>query len=368
MKTRIGVNGFGRIGRCIARIAAQSADVQLVAVNDIVEDLDNLIYLYNFDTTLGRAPHKAQRAPKAQGAMIRDDIVHFSNEPLIQDVPWENHEIDILVDATGVTSNVSGARLVVDAGHVKKVIISHSPDTGVDRYIIMGVNDDQYDPETDDIVSTTICDANGIAHILKFLDDTWGVANGFVTTLHPWLSYQNLVDGAVAWQASPGHFWTDYSLGRSSIGTIIPKNTTAVTALRTVLPEIEPRLQGFSFRIPTQTVCAADLSIRLENRVTFNQLKKALEAHFEGSPYVALSHEQLISADFEQRNESAIIDMRWLNVMADDMVKAILWYDNEWGYACRVVDLARRMTVNRMDVFDDQPAVVPTAGSGKSPG
>lgn len=340
MKTRIGINGFGRIGRCIARIAESSPDVELVVVNDIVEDIENLVYLYNYDTTMGRAVHKAEVSVDQRGAVIKNRLIPIENMPSIVDVKWQDHELDVLIDGTGVTSNVHGARDVVESGHVAKVIITHSPDDGVDRYIIMGVNDEEYDSSTDHVLSTTICDANGISHVLKFLEHTWGIESGFVTTLHPWLSYQNLVDGPVAWQASPGHFWTDYSLGRSSIGTLIPKNTTAVTALRSVMPGIEAKLQGLSFRVPTQTVCAADLSIRLNKSLTLGQLQYDMADYFAGSPYVLLSSEQLISIDFEQRSESAVIDTRWTSVLSDNMVKVILWYDNEWGYACRVTDLA----------------------------
>lgn len=345
MKTRIGLNGFGRIGRSIARNVFNSSDVELVVVNDIVEDVENLIYLYNYDTTMGRATYKAQASVEPRGAIVNERLIRIENKHSIREINWRDYKLDVLIDASGVTANVHDAREVVESGSVPKVIVTHSPDSGVDRYVIMGINDDDYDPTTDHILSTTICDANGISHVLKFLDQTWGLESGFVTTLHPWLSYQNLVDGPVAWQASPGHFWTDYSLGRSSIGTVIPKNTTAVTALRSVMPDIEARLEGFSFRIPTQTVCAADLSIRVSTRLTLGELKWQMNRYFNSSPYVSVSEEQLISVDFEQRNESAVIDSRWCNVKADNMVKVVLWYDNEWGYACRVVDLARLVSL-----------------------
>lgn len=340
-KIRIGINGFGRIGRCVARLALDSDDLEIAAVNDLVDHIDNLIYLYNYDSVHGRAPHRATVAKDFRGAVIGAHSIPFFNAANVAEAPWRDLGVDVLVDASGVTANVEGARKLVEDERVAKTIITHSPDAGVDRYVIMGVNDDGYDPSRHHVISATICDANAIAHVVHFLEETWGIESGSVTTLHPWLSYQNLVDGAVAWQALPGHYWTDFSLGRSSIGALIPKNTTAVTALRTVLPESEPKLRGLSFRIPTHVVCVADLTIRIRSQITLDQLERALLSRFADSPYVTLTREPLVSVDFEHQSQSAIVDMRWLNVIGGDTAKFILWYDNEWGYSSRVVDLVR---------------------------
>ena len=198
-------------------------------------------------------------------------------------------------------------------------------------------------PTTDHVVSATICDANAIAHPLKALDRHFGVESGFITTLHPWLSYQNLVDGILPWQLVPGHYWKDFSLGRTSVGTLIPKNTTAVTALAPILPGVASRLGGFSYRIPTQIVSSADLSVRLRRQTSAGELRDYFHSCFDNSPYVDLNDEPLVGVDFTGNPNSATIDTRWLQVVDGRMVKIVLWYDNEWGYSCRVIDLARVM-------------------------
>ena len=340
---RLGINGFGRIGRCIARLAAIHPGFEIAAINELNDDVANAAYLYNYDSTHGRSDCPAELAAKGEKVRFGDKEARFHCFERCGDVPGAESAVDILVDATGITENISDCRLLTESGKIRKAIVTHSPEDGVDRYIIMGVNCDSYDPEKDDVVSTIICDTNAIAHVLKALDDEYGVASGFVTTLHPWLSYQNLVDGPVAWQSSRGAYWKDFSLGRSSIGSVIPKNTTAVSCLRPVLPHIEPRLSGFSYRIPTDVVCSADLSIALEKSIKLESLRSFLESYFADSPYVGVNYDPLVSVDFKGEPYSAVIDARWLQLLADKMVKIVLWYDNEWGYSSRVLDMARLM-------------------------
>jgi glyceraldehyde 3-phosphate dehydrogenase len=340
---RVGINGFGRIGRCIARQLAADPLLHLVAVNDLADSAENFVYLYNYDSTYGRAAVSAQPGPGRDRFRIGEREVRFSSHGRVAAVPWKDAGVDIVVDATGVYDNVVGVRELVDAGIIGKAIITHSPDSGVDRYVIMGVNDAQYRPDADHVVSTTICDANAVAQALHALHEQYGIERGFVTTLHPWLSYQNLVDGPVSWQAVPGAYWKDFSLGRASTNTLIPKNTTVISALRPVLPEIERRLAGFSFRTPTQIVCAADLTIELQRPTTAEQLLGYFEERFAGSPYVLLNRDARVGMDFTAETYSAAIDTRWIQVLDGRLVKLVLWYDNEWGYSARVIDLARLM-------------------------
>ncbi len=340
---RLGINGFGRIGRCIARIAAKQSDFTIAAINELNDDVANAVYLYNYDSTYGRSESRAERSETGDVVRFGEGEARFFCSPKCEEVPWHEAGVDIVIDATGIARGVEGCRLLTGSGKVRKAIVTHSPEADADRYIVMGVNSDTYVPETDHVVSTTICDTNAIAHVLKALDDHFGIANGFVTTLHPWLSYQNLVDGPVAWQSSPGSYWKDFSLGRSSIGTLIPKNTTAVTCLRPVLPDIEPRLGGFSYRIPTDVVCSADLSLSLEKPLSLEQLEAFVEDHFSDSPYVAVNRDPLVSVDFRGEPYSAVLDARWLQVLDGKLAKVVLWYDNEWGYSSRVLDMARLM-------------------------
>ena len=335
---RIGLNGFGRIGRCLARIVGERPGFEIVAVNDL-SDQTNLVYLYNYDSTYGKAPQRARLSPDS-GVSLHGREVGFHSERLITDVPWDDYEVDVLVDATGVHDNVIGARKLINSEQVPKAIVTHSPPDEVDRYVIMGVNDHEYDHDSDHLLSSTICDANAIAHVLMALDDDFGVTGGLVTTLHPWLSYQNLVDGPVAWQRFPGAYWSDYALGRSSVMSMIAKNTTAVSALQPIMPDIEQRLEAISFRIPTSIVSIADLSLHLGRATDVDEVISMLEARFGDSPYVHLNSEQLISVDYAGEPYSAVIDLNWIRISGDRLVKMVLWYDNEWGYSSRVLDLA----------------------------
>jgi glyceraldehyde 3-phosphate dehydrogenase len=204
----------------------------------------------------------------------------------------------------------------------------------------MGVNDHEYDHDSDHLLSSTICDANAIAHVLIALEESFGLAGGLVTTLHPWLSYQNLVDGPVGWQRFPGNYWSDYALGRSSVMSMIAKNTTAVTALQPILPDIEERIEAISFRIPTSIVSIADLSLQLDRPGDVDQVIAMFEGRFADSPYVHLTREQLVSVDYAGEPYSAVIDVNWIRMSGDHLLKMVLWYDNEWGYSSRVLDLA----------------------------
>ena len=335
---RIGLNGFGRIGRCVTRIAGERAEFEIVAVNDL-SDRQNLVYLYNYDSTYGKARLKAELGPNGQISLDGKDV-GFHCERSVAEVPWEEYGVDVLVDATGVHDNVIGARKLIDSDRVPKAIITHSPPDEVDRYVIMGVNDHEYDHRTDHLLSSTICDANAIAHVLIALEDTFGVTGGLVTTMHPWLSYQNLVDGPVGWQRFPGAYWGDYALGRSSVMSMIAKTTTAVTALEPILPELERRIEAISFRIPTSIVSIADLSLQLGHPTDVDEVTAMLEARFEDSPYVHLNREPLISVDYTGEPYSAVIDLNWIRMSGDRLLKMVLWYDNEWGYSSRVLDLA----------------------------
>ncbi|HJQ78195.1 MAG TPA: glyceraldehyde 3-phosphate dehydrogenase NAD-binding domain-containing protein [Acidimicrobiia bacterium] len=336
---RIGLNGFGRIGRCLARIAGERPGYEIVAVNDL-SDRDNLVYLYNYDSTYGRPDPKAE-SNGDRGITLQGNPVAFHSDDSIADVPWEDYEVDVLVDATGVHDNVLGARKVIDSQRVAKAIVTHSPPDEVDRYVIMGVNDHEYDPSADHLISSTICDANAIAHVLMALDDEFGLAGGLVTTLHPWLSYQNLVDGPVAWQRFPGAYWSEYALGRSSVMNMIAKDTTAVTALKPILPELEKKIAAISFRTPTSIVSIADLSLQLERPTDIEHVTAMLETRFGDSDYVHLNDEPRVSIDYAGEPYSAVIDLNWVRMSGEHLLKMVLWYDNEWGYSSRVLDLAR---------------------------
>lgn len=345
-KIRIGINGFGRIGRCCARIIQQDPMLELVAINDLVSDIDNLAYLYNYDSNYGRAEPKAEPGQDGHGFHIEDRQIRIYCEPDIAAVPWQSENIDLLIDASGVKANVLSGRQLIDSGVIKKIVVTHSPSEGVDKYIILGVNDDSYDPLRDHIVSNTICDANAIAHPLLALENEFGIQSGFVTTLHPWLSYQNLVDGPVPLQLVPGRYFNDYALGRTSTGTLIPKTTTAVEALRPILPAIEAKLSGLSFRVPTQIVSTADITLKLEQTPSQDELAEFFRTRYQDSRYVEINSDPLVGTDYLASPYSAVLDAQWTKSLKGGMIKIVLWYDNEWGYSCRVVDMLRMMAAH----------------------
>lgn len=317
--------------------------MELVAINDVADDVDNLLYLYNYDSHYGRANPRAERIESGNSCRIGRHEVEVMRHADVANADWERLGVDLLVDASGVADNVTSCQKLVAQGAIRKAVITHSPNNDVDAYLIMGVNDDIYDPDRHHVVSNTICDANAVGHVLKALDERFGIARGMVTTLHPWLSFQNLVDGPVPWQAKPGAYWSDFSLGRSSVNALIPKNTTVISALKPVLPTIPDRVSALSYRVPTQVVCSADLTLDLQEETDTESLMRFLHERFDDSPYITIDRESLVSTDFVGQSQSASIDARWVNVIDGQMVKIVLWYDNEWGYSARVIDLLQML-------------------------
>lgn len=337
---RVALNGFGRIGRAICRINEQKKQFELVAINDINPDIENMAYLLRYDSTYGRFDGTvAVDAP--DHLIVNGRRIRVFHAPELLTLPWEDLGVDTVIDATGVHTNVLAAPQLVARG-VKKVVVTHSP-REVDNTIVLGANEETYDPKTHHVVSSSICDAVAVAPVLKQLHQAIGVEHGHLTTLHPWLAYQNLLDGPSMSWAVPGSIYSHYSIGRASPGSLIPKPTSAVEATERVLPELAGAMQCMSFRIPTQTVGAANLYLTLKRRTTLaevTELFEALEAR-QAWPILHNSREPLVSVDFAGETHSATIDHRWTSLAGDRQLFLVLWYDNEWGYSSRVVDLVR---------------------------
>ncbi|MBN2012328.1 aldehyde dehydrogenase [candidate division KSB1 bacterium] len=337
---RVGLNGFGRIGRAIYRINEERKQFQIVAINDIDPNVENHAYLLKYDSTYGRFNGSVDGHNGDMYLFVNGQRVQFYASDDVAKVPWHSHDIDVVIDASGVYRNVRAARQLVDEGLVKKVVITHSPKDGVDKTIVFGVNEDEYDHADDKVVSTSICDVNGVAPVLYQLDQAFGIEFGYITTLHPWLSYQNLVDGSVRSISSPGHFWKDFSLGRASNLSLIPKNTTVVNAISKVLPDLASRLDAVSFRIPTGIVSASDVSLVLKQDATANDINALFQNKaLRNSRIIGYEDDYLVSIDFLKISESVFVDGRWTRVNNGKHVKMVLWYDNEWGYSQRVVDM-----------------------------
>ena len=339
MKKNIAINGFGRIGRCVAKINEINKNFNLCLINDINPHLDNLVYLFKHDSTYGNF----EGIVKFSGneININNNKAFYYSSKKLKEIPFENHEIDILIDSSGIESNIEDGRRLISENKIKMMIVTHSNDA-TDREIIMGVNEQEIQSE-DKIFSNSICDANAIAHLMKWIDEEYGINNGSLTTLHPWLSYQNLVDGSSISASNPGVIWKDYSLGRSSIRNLIPKDTTAMTAVEKVLPKLKGKIISFSYRVPTDIVASSDLTLNLDQSVKYEDLKNFLIQKCEQSKYVQINDESLVSLDYAKKSSSAYIDIQWLKV-SENTVKIVLWYDNEWAYSNRVLDLAEQIT------------------------
>lgn len=333
---RVGINGFGRIGRAVCRLLLEQGVHSVVHVNDLNTDEENLAYLLKYDTIYGRL--KNVISAKAKEIRFDEQRIRVTHSSDISEVDWASSKVDVVVEATGVYKNeVQAKKLRHDGLHV---LITHVAPSA-DFSLIFGVTDRSFDPGRHKVVSTGICDANACAPVLKALDDAFGVMSGFITTLHPWLSYQNLMDGPPRSQSYPGATYSHYPLGRSSIGTLIPKPTTVVSACARVLPKVMKNIQCFSYRVPTSIVSTADLTLQFRRSVTKESIIKTfrdVKKRYPTVPLLRITDEPLISADYLADPHSAIIDTRWIMVNQGRSAKIVLWYDNEWGYSSRVVD------------------------------
>ncbi len=342
-KIRIGINGFGRIGRAVARLNLRHDLYELVAINDIDPDIDNLAYLFKYDTTYGKLRDDKVEV-EGNRLIVNKKPINVHCESDIAKVKWEDDAVDVVIDSSGVLQNVLNASALVKEGRLKKVVVTHAPNQGLDFTYMEGVNEKEYDKKSHHVVSSSICDANAVAPFYKLIDDAFGVEMGEVTTLHPWLSYQNLVDGTIKSVSSPGHYWKDYALGRSSIGSLIPKDTTLCNAMEKVLPGIGERVHSASFRTPTSIVSAADGVFLLKEKTSMEAVHKAIDAYVSKYPGVLVPDARsLVSIDYLGRECGAVIDTRWLNLNMGRMLKFVLWYDNEWGYSHRAYNLIKNI-------------------------
>ncbi len=334
--TRVGINGFGRIGKVLTRIIESQENLEVVALNDINPDINNIAYLYNYDTSYG----KNKELVEIKNNTIFNsqlNIKVFCNANIL-DVPWRDCGVDILIDASGINENLKKYEKLISS--VSQIIITNSPDSNlVDNEFIYGVNHNNYNKQKDFIISSSICDATAISPILKCILEKHEIENGFLTTLHPWLGYQNLLDGPSKSYAVQGEIYDNYALGRSSPMTLIPKNTSAIKATYKVLPEINGKFIANSYRVPTNVVSSADLTIKIKENINLAQIKDMFMNFEERYPGIINNNfEALVSSDFIGSEFAATIDHRFLKVM-NNYVKLICWYDNEWGYSSKVVDL-----------------------------
>lgn len=344
---RVGINGFGRIGRAVFRNNLEKKYFVVVAINDVNPDNDNIVYTLNYDTLYDRLPGLYRLDGSSIFSPEGAEIV-LSHEQSIDQVDWAAQNVDIVIDASGVYKNVLNAQNLIAGGTVRKVIVTHSPEN-VDFTMVLGANEGELDTNSHHVISSSICDATAIAPVLKTISKNFGIEYGYATTLHPWLNYQNLMDGPASSWSVPGQIYHHFALGRSAIGNMIPKPTTAISATCKVLraENITEKIIGsFSYRTPTAIVGSADLTLHLSKSATkdevidiFRKIEEVQQWHI-----IHNNLEPLVSLDFKKCDYSAVIDHRWTDIVHGRMLKLVLWYDNEWGYAARVLDQVRFIT------------------------
>lgn len=335
---RIGINGFGRIGRAIFRNNLVKKAFEVVAINDINPDISNIAYQLNYDTLYGSLDDKYYAVNSY--LCNNHDKIRIFHEAHLDEICWENEGVDIVIDASGVLDNVLRAPNARRLHMLKKVMITHAPDE-VDFSMVLGANESQLDLRRHHIISTSICDATAIGPVFRLINEHIGIRNGYVTTLHPWLNYQNLMDGPASSWSVPGTIYHHYALGRSVIGNMIPKPTSAITATCRVVEGVTEEMIGsFSYRTPTAIVGSADITLNLKSEAT-KELVLSLFVNAEKKQrwkIIRNNFEPLTSLDYKNSDASAIVDHRWTEVIGGEVLKLVLWYDNEWGYAARVLD------------------------------
>jgi glyceraldehyde 3-phosphate dehydrogenase len=327
MTTRVGINGFGRIGRqSLKALIERVPDVEVVAVNDLVDARMNAL-LFKRDSTYGTYPGEVEAG---DGSIIIDGReIKILAEKDPASLPWGDLGVDIVLESTGLFTSAEKAKAHIDAG-AKKVIIS-APAKGEDITIVLGVNEGRYDPATHHIISNASCTTNCLAPAAKVVHDLVTIERGLMNTIHSYTNDQRILDVA----------HKDPRRARSAGQNIIPTTTGAAKALALVIPDLKGKFDGFSLRVPTPTVSVVDFTANVSRPTSKDELNAAFRAAAAGpmKGILGVSDEPLVSMDFKGDSRSSIIDAESTMVLGDTMVKVIAWYDNEWGYSCRVADL-----------------------------
>jgi glyceraldehyde 3-phosphate dehydrogenase len=331
MTVTIGINGFGRIGRLVLRASLSRSDLRVVAVNDPFIPLDYMLYLLKYDSTHGRFTGDAH---VSDGKLVVNGVpIHVYNTKTPSEIPWGEAGAEYVVESTGVftTTEKAGAHL---AGGAKKVIVS-APSADAPMYVV-GVNLDKYDPHGAKVVSNASCTTNCLAPLAKVINDTFGIVEGLMTTVHAVTATQKTVD------APSGKDWRS---GRGAGQNIIPASTGAAKAVGKVIPELNGKLTGMSLRVPNPDVSVVDLTVRLERGASYDEIKAAVKAASEGElkGIMGYTEDDVVSSDFLGDTRSSIFDAKAGISLNANFVKLISWYDNEFGYSCRVLDLIKYM-------------------------
>jgi glyceraldehyde 3-phosphate dehydrogenase len=333
MATRIGINGFGRIGRQVLKACFElyEGKFDVVAINDLFPTETNA-HLFKYDSNYGIFDGVVEVLDG--NLVINGDTIQVFSERDPGNLPWADLGVDIVIESTGVfrdTSKDPGPQTHIEKGGAKKVIIS-APTKGEDLTLVLGVNDNLYDPSKHHIISNASCTTNCLAPPAKVINDNYGIVKGLMTTIHAYTNDQKILDLA----------HKDLRRARAAALNMIPTTTGAAKAIALVIPELEGKMDGYSIRVPTPTVSIVDCVVEVEKATTVEELNASFKAAAEGSMkgIFGYSEEPLVSMDYKGDSRSSILDAGMTKVIGNNMIKFVSWYDNEWGYSCRTVDLA----------------------------
>jgi glyceraldehyde 3-phosphate dehydrogenase len=328
MAVRVGINGFGRIGRNIMRAAMGDKNIDIVAVNDLT-DAKTLAHLLKYDSILGNL--KADIAAQGDKITVGGDEFQVLSVKDPAQLPWKSLGVDVVFESTGLFTDRAAASKHIAAG-ARKVVIT-APAKSPDITVVLGVNEEKYDPAKHQILSNASCTTNCLAPLAKVIHQTFGIRKGWMTTIHSYTNDQNLLDLP----------HKDLRRARAAALSMIPTSTGAASALGEVLPELKGKMDGFAMRVPTPNVSVVDLVALVDKKTTGQEVNAALKEASAGAlkGILQFSEEELVSIDFKGNPASSIVDAAYTKVMDGDFVKVLSWYDNEWGYSSRCVDLLR---------------------------
>jgi glyceraldehyde 3-phosphate dehydrogenase len=329
MSIRIGINGFGRIGRNFLRASVNDPEIEVVATNDIT-DAKTLAHLLKYDTVLGR--FKGEVVVDGEAIVVNGRKIRVLAEKEVGKLPWKELGAEIILESTGKYTKRPDVIQHIEKGGARKVVVS-APATDPDATIVMGVNEKTYDPAKHNIISNASCTTNCLAPVSKVLHEGWGIEKGFMTTIHSYTNDQKILDAP----------HKDLRRARAAAVAQIPTTTGAAKAVGLVLPELKGKIDGISIRVPTPNVSLVDLVALLKNKATAEEVNAAFKKASEGALKGILGYtdEPLVSVDFMSDPHSGIVDALSTKVIGDNLIKVLAWYDNEWGYSCRLVDLVK---------------------------
>jgi glyceraldehyde 3-phosphate dehydrogenase len=329
MSIRVGINGFGRIGRNFLRASANDPAIEIIAVNDIT-DAKTLAHLLKYDTVLGH--FKGTVSVDGDSIVVNDRKIKVLAEKEVGNLPWKDLGVEIVIESTGRYTKRPDVIQHIEKGGARKVIVS-APAADPDATLVMGVNEKTYDPAKHYVISNASCTTNCLAPVAKVLHEGWGIEKGFMTTIHSYTNDQKILDAP----------HKDLRRARAAAVAQIPTTTGAAKAVGLVLPELKGKIDGIAIRVPTPNVSIVDLVAVLKNKATAEEINAAFVKASKGDlkGILAYTDEPLVSVDFMSNPNSAIVDGLSTKVIGDDLIKVLAWYDNEWGYSCRLVDLVK---------------------------